>query len=225
MKSKLTIFVALMIAIMFIISACSSNSSSNSPTGNAAAVDKIARYNQLLNTPQASDDHSFIPPDDTENTRGIQQTEQVNAPIGNKKGNHAPDFELTTIDGEKFSLAEQTKNNKPTLVYFWATWCPFCAKDFEAVKRVYPKYEDSVDFVAIDLDVSEDNAIITQYRNAKEIKYVKFAAGNAKVLQDYGVHSTTTKFAVAKGGKILWAGSGAVDDNTWETIFKGLANS
>lgn len=232
MKNKPKIFAALIVIVVFIVSACSSNS-----TGNAAAVDKVARYKQLLENPQASDDHSFVPADDSDNTEDTTQTNQINsivvktpskhynAPVGNKKGNHAPYFEVTTIDNEKFSLNDQIEASKPTLVYFWATWCPFCAKDFEVVKRVYPKYKDSVDFIAIDLDMSETNDVIKQYRDDKNIQFVKFAPAQSKILQDYAIRSTTTKFAVAKDGKIIWTGSGAVDDNTWETIFKGLVAS
>jgi|GEM_PF-5311850 len=40
----------------------------------------------------------------------------------------APDFEVTTIDGETISLEQSLADGKPVVVYFTASWCPTCAR-------------------------------------------------------------------------------------------------
>jgi len=154
---------------------------------------------------QASGDHAFV------------------AQIGIDKGNKPYDFTVNTIDGKEFNLYKNIENKKPTLVYFFATWCPFCARDFAAVDQVYPKYKDKVDFIAMSLDLNEDERIIREYRDRYNHKDIQFAPGKADILDNYAIRYTTTKYAVSKEGIILWKGSGELDAKTWETIFKGLA--
>lgn len=107
-------------------------------------------------------------------------------------------------------------------MYFFASWCPYCGKDFAALDTVYPTYKERVDFIAIDLDLNEDEDLIRRYR-AESRHTVDFAAGQEQILRDYSVTRTTTKYAISKDGIILWKGSGELDEKTWEIIFKGLA--
>lgn len=146
------------------------------------------------------------------------------APVGNTKGFTAPDFTIKTIEGKTVSLQQLTSEN-PTLLYFWATWCPFCKRDLAAASKVYPDYKDRVNFLAIDLDPKESVAAIAAYKKNGGHDFIDFAPADVKVLQDYGITSTTTKVAVDKNRLIIWRGSGEVDEKTWRIIFDGLANS
>ncbi len=42
--------------------------------------------------------------------------------IGNKVGNHLPDFDLRLVDGSTVSSAELVSMEKPTFYFFFATW-------------------------------------------------------------------------------------------------------
>ena len=66
------------------------------------------------------------------------------ANVGIEKGQTPPDFTVTTIDGKQLRLSQFKRENKPVLLYFWATWCPFCRKDFGTLINVYPKYAGKV---------------------------------------------------------------------------------
>lgn len=147
------------------------------------------------------------------------------ANVGIEKGDIHPDFIIKTIDGKQLRLSQFREENKPILLYFWATWCPFCKRDFSIVKNIYPKYADKVTFLAIDLDTSENAQIIQQYKNSLGLEGIDFAPGNGKVLSDYQITHTTTKYAVGKNGLMLYKGSGVFDEQQWETLLTGLANS
>src|SRR3990170_7338311 len=45
----------------------------------------------------------------------------------------APNFELTTLDGKKISLAE-TKG-KPVVLNFWSTWCGPCVAEYQLLRQ------------------------------------------------------------------------------------------
>ena len=147
------------------------------------------------------------------------------ANIGIDKGQTPPDFSITTIDGKQYKLSQFKDDNKPVLLYFWASWCPFCKQDFSNVKSVYPKYADKVTFLAIDLDLSENTQLIQKYKEEKRIDGIDFAAGAESILSDYAIKYTTTKYAIGRNGLILYKGSGVFNEQQWETLFNALVNS
>lgn len=44
------------------------------------------------------------------------------APEGLQVGNRAPDFTVTTVDGQELSLAALVTAGRPVVLYFFATW-------------------------------------------------------------------------------------------------------
>jgi len=142
--------------------------------------------------------------------------------VGINQGDIAPDFTIRTIEGKTISLSQLTKD-KPTVLYFFATWCPNCARDLSAVKDIYPQYSDKVNFLAIDIDIKESSYIISQYKQRMDLDGVVFAPGDRNVLRKYGVSYTTTKFFLGKGGVILNKGIGSINKNTWNQIFQQLS--
>ena len=52
-----------------------------------------------------------------------------------EEGTPAPEFELSTLNGEKIKLADQT--GKTVILNFWATWCPPCKEEMPHLKNFY----------------------------------------------------------------------------------------
>ena len=69
------------------------------------------------NTPVPSDGDSAEPAA----TTAVEPTEAPSLMVGFEVGEMAPDFELTTIDGEQLSLSD-FQGDSPVLLYFFATW-------------------------------------------------------------------------------------------------------
>ena len=147
------------------------------------------------------------------------------ASVGIDKGQIPPDFTITTIDGKQYILSQFKEEKRPVLLYFWASWCPYCSRDFDVVKNIYPKYADKVAFLAIDLDLNEGSGLIQKYKERKGLNKIDFAEGNADVLSNYAIKYTTTKYAIGKNGLILYKGSGVFNEQQWEVLFNGMVSS
>jgi len=140
------------------------------------------------------------------------------------KGQIPPDFKIETIEGKEMKLSD-FKDNKPILLYFWASWCPYCKEDLGIVKDIYPKYADKVTFLAVDLDTGEDADLIRKYSERMKLQGIDFAQGNEQILSNYNVIYTTTKYAIGKNGTIVYKGSGVFTKEQWKVLLDGLATS
>ena len=71
----------------------------------------------------------------------------------------APDFTLTTFDGQTYKLSEL--KGKPVVLNFWASWCIPCRDEAPALQRAWETYKDrgvlvlGVDYVDTDTDARE----------------------------------------------------------------------
>ncbi|MBV8638607.1 MAG: redoxin family protein [Candidatus Eremiobacteraeota bacterium] len=60
-------------------------------------------------------------------------------------GQKAPEFQTPTTAGP-FDLAA---TQKPVFLEVFATWCPHCQRETMVIDRLYQKYRDRVDFIAV----------------------------------------------------------------------------
>lgn len=74
------------------------------------------------------------------------------------EGNPAPDFTLSTPEGNKMSLSQF--KGKVLLVDFWASWCGPCRKENPNVVRIYGEYHSKgFEILSVSLDKSKDKWI------------------------------------------------------------------
>jgi peroxiredoxin len=193
------IILATFITSMLILTACAN------PTPNTDAISKAQQAIANDNTVR----HENL----------FEVTEGVDV------GNSLPNFKIATVDGTEVSLSDY-KNKKPVLLYFMATWCPYCRQDFTSLSPIFKNYKDDVEILAVSLDLSEDANILKQYRaNFPSLTSLKFAPGNGDILANYQVRTTTTKYAIKKDGTLLYKGSGAFKTNQWTTLLEELKNA
>ena len=96
--------------------------------------------------------------DETEAFAGEQMgtdmaTNPANEGIG--QGDRAPNFTLTTLDGEEVTLADY--QGKKVVLNFWATWCPPCKAEMPHMQNYYEDMaeQENVEILAVNLTSSD----------------------------------------------------------------------
>ena len=80
-------------------------------------------------------------------------TDLANNPAneGLGKGNAAPNFTLTTLEGEEVTLSDY--KGKKVVLNFWATWCPPCKAEMPHMQNYYEDMaeKENVEILAVNL--------------------------------------------------------------------------
>lgn len=152
----------------------------------------------------------------------VQADSSVDQTQADSNVDKAPDFEVTTIDGETISLSQSLEDGKPVVVYFTASWCPTCARNWPAMSEVYPEFEDRLTMVAISIDPTDTEEVM---RNLSEEKNFQFpsTAGHPEIMIDFGVSGQATTVGVDKDGNIAFMRPGeALSADEFRELFTSL---
>jgi cytochrome c biogenesis protein CcmG, thiol:disulfide interchange protein DsbE len=79
-------------------------------------------------------------------THGSVQNASLSPVVGKaQKEKMAPQFEIATTAG----FFDLSKTRKPVFLEVFATWCPHCQRETAVIDRLYAKYRNRVDFLAV----------------------------------------------------------------------------
>jgi len=123
--------------------------------------------------------------------------------------NTAPDFTLTQLNGEPLTLSNF--RGKPTLVNFWASWCPPCRKELPALQNAYTTYSDKIGFIAV--DVKEDVSTVTSFIESMKLDFPIVLDPNGEISNImYEVRGIPTTVFVDANGVVAARHVGPLDE-------------
>ncbi|MEQ8764418.1 MAG: TlpA disulfide reductase family protein [Planctomycetota bacterium] len=112
-------------------------------------------------------------------------------------GEQAPEFRLRSAIGEKLELAD--RKGKPTLLFFWATWCSNCKDALPRLQKLNDRFADrGLEVWAISTwDFGNPAGLFEE----KELTIELLLEGD-RVAKDYGVGVVPTTFLIDGSGRI-----------------------
>jgi peroxiredoxin len=127
-------------------------------------------------------------------------------------GSSAPDFQLTSVDGKAFSLADATKSHKATVVMFIATKCPYSNAYNDRMKKMADEYAaKGVQFVGVNSNVSEPADEVKAHGKEHGFAFPLVKDPGNKVADMYDARHTPEVFVVDAQGKLRY--HGRIDEN------------
>jgi thiol-disulfide isomerase/thioredoxin len=123
------------------------------------------------------------------------------------QGQIAPDFELQTVGGEHFHLAENV-GKKTIVLNFFATWCDPCRAEMPELNRYFDEHKNE-SFLLLGVDAEESRETVNAFLD--EIK-VDFPVGidTGPIRKQYGVSGLPTTVVIGVDGRVQLYETGAL---------------
>lgn len=108
----------------------------------------------------------------------------------------APVLKGVTLTQHLYELSAHP--DKPTLVHFWATWCPICRTEQGTIAAIARDYPNTIT-VAMNSGLTNE---VKRYMQEQGIDIPTVNDPDGSLSETWGVHAVPASFIVAPDGKI-----------------------
>jgi cytochrome c biogenesis protein CcmG, thiol:disulfide interchange protein DsbE len=147
---------------------------------------------------------------------------QADAQKNQLLGKDAPDFHVTTLDGQPLTLADVA--GKTLIVNFWNTWCIPCQEELPTLKAFYADHKDDADFVLLGIVRRDDTKTVKEFVGAEDIGWTVALDPSKEAALDFGTRGQPETFAVSPSGQIVAFKAGPMSHTDLEQ-FLGVARA
>jgi len=110
-----------------------------------------------------------------------------------------PGFEIAEPDGAVFNYPQSLE--KPTIILFWATWCPYCKALMPHLQSIIDEYPEQVQVLALNFKDDDDPATYLKERGYD----FRLILHSEEVAQSWGVKGTPGLFLANPTGRIVFS--------------------
>lgn len=123
-------------------------------------------------------------------------------------GFRAPDFTLTTLDGNEITLSEL--KGRPVIINFWATWCGPCRQETPHFQTFYERFQDDV--VMLGINQRENLDQVNGFVNEFGMTYPVLLDTDGTVYDRYQVFGLPTTWFVNPDGVLVSVAPGGITE-------------
>lgn len=129
-----------------------------------------------------------------------------------------PEITMKNTDGKDVNLADYGRNDKITVISFWATWCKPCIKELKNVNALLDDWIDDYDMelIAISVDDSRNAGKVKPTANALNWDFDVLLDPNGEVQRAMNVANPPVTFLVNQSGNIVYTHTGYVEGDEYD---------
>lgn len=112
----------------------------------------------------------------------------------------APDFVIKDVRGLEAPLSF-IYSNRPVLLIFWSTWCPYCAQELPGLLQFNNIHKDDIQVILV--MSGESKQVVGKYVSDKGITFLASLDTSRAIWQLYNVKGTPHHFLINRAGEII----------------------
>jgi peroxiredoxin len=138
--------------------------------------------------------------------------------VGITVGLFPPDFTLLDVaTGGQVRLYDYL--GQPILIFFWATWCPYCNDEIPNLEDLYKAYQDD-GLVVLAIDGGESFAEVDAFRTSHGLTFPTLLDQGFDVATRYKAESIPHHVFIGLSGKIMFVETGELSYTDLENKVK-----
>ena len=120
-------------------------------------------------------------------------------------GDVAPDFTAVMLDGSNVTLS--ALQGKPTLLIFWATWCPPCREELAHLQEgVIDVYGDAI--TVLPISRGEKREVVEEFITKMGYTFRVGLDEEQTIYQQYASNYIPRCFVIGRNGVVVYSGVG-----------------
>ncbi|EGA89248.1 cytochrome c biogenesis protein [Planococcus donghaensis MPA1U2] len=142
---------------------------------------------------------------------------------GLAKGEKAPDFQLTTLDGEVVRLSDY--QGQKVILNFWATWCPPCRAEMPHMQKYFEEQAEEANVVILAVNLTTEDKGLKKIEDFVEEFGLEFSIPmdeKGAVGSTYQTVSIPTSYIIDTKGRIQNKIVGPMDEPMMEQLVKEM---
>ena len=142
--------------------------------------------------------------------------ESIELKVIDGKNSIAPTFISTTLNGDEYIL--DFNNQNPTIITFWASWCPPCREELPILDNIQKKNKN-IRIIGVNMDANIDDAktFVSQFNIS-----FKSVIDKEFITISYGVSKIPETFFIDKHGNIKNRVSGKLTSEKLNMLIKNI---
>jgi len=133
-------------------------------------------------------------------------------------GHYAPDFTLSTLDGDTISLSDL--RGKVVLLNFWASWCAPCREEMPLLQAAHNAYSDG-DLIVLGVNMGEETRRVVAFASDLALTFPVFPDEETSVGTLYRVRGAPTTYFIDREGIVRQRYVGPLTTGMLGTILSG----
>ncbi len=133
-------------------------------------------------------------------------------------GHPAPDFTLTTLDGDTLTLSKL--RGQPVVLNFWATWCGPCRAELPELQSAADRYAGQIAVVGV--NQAEVTDAVDRFAREVGVGFTVPLDTDARASRLFSVRSLPTTFFIDRQGVIRQMQIGPVTEATLEQLLRSV---
>jgi len=118
------------------------------------------------------------------------------------EGEKAPDFTLTTFDGESYKLADY--HGKVVVLNFWASWCKPCELEAAELEAAWQHYKDRNDVIFLGVDYVDTEPEAMAYLHKFNITFPNGPDTGTQISQAYRIRGVPETYIIDQKGIVVF---------------------
>jgi thiol-disulfide isomerase/thioredoxin len=139
---------------------------------------------------------------------------------GIRAGDRPKSVILSDLADAKVALPEAYAG-KVVAVHFWATWCPYCVKEIDALQALFSQYRER-GCAPVSVNIGESRAVAAEVLRTRTVTYPILLDTDSAAAKLYGVTGIPTTFILDRGGAMAFKILGEINREGLRRILSGL---